>query len=89
MIKAGNCDFCGRIVLKPCKRKLDKGCILEVYMDGFVDELSQKKFTSYIDPILDKAYRLGKQHAIIGDDLTAVDYYTDELILEMILDKKK
>lgn len=86
MIKAGSCEFCGNIYTDPCVKEINKDCIMHVYYEGFDDELSNKKFSSYVDPILSSAYKLGKAHALIGDDIRSVDYLTEEEILKRIHD---
>jgi len=60
------------------------GILLEAYMRGFDDELGgfQPNETSY--PLLLRAYNLGRQDAIVGDDVRSVDYQSDEQILSRI-----
>lgn len=63
--------------------------LLEIYMQGFNDELDgileKSKFS---DPLLLRAYNLGSDHAIMGDDVRSVDYLTNEEILNMIRNQK-
>lgn len=58
--------------------------LLETYMQGFNDELDGRVKISNPNQLLMKAYSLGREHAIIGDDIRSVDYLTNEEILEII-----
>lgn len=58
--------------------------ILDYYVWGFSDELEGIESAKFNDPIANKAYRLGRDHAIIGDDVRSVDYLTNEEILAKI-----
>lgn len=56
---------------------------MAVYLQGFSDELDNANELHLIK----RAYNIGKQHAIIGDDIESVDYLTDEEILVEIKNK--
>jgi len=61
--------------------------LLEVYMNGFTDELDGKEdIKFYLDdhPLKSPAYKLGKLHAAVGDDCRSVDYLSKEEIIKMI-----
>lgn len=58
--------------------------LLDYYMWGFTDELEGEQPTFFKDDLADKAYRLGRDHAIIGDDVRSVDYLSNEEILTQI-----
>lgn len=58
--------------------------ILHTYMQGFKDEIWGLDDKEFSDPILIKAYQLGRDHAIIGDDVRSVDYLSNEEILNQI-----
>jgi hypothetical protein len=58
--------------------------LLEIYLKGFNDELYEKYFNIYSDTLKSRAYELGKDHAIIGDMVRAVDYLSDEQVLKLI-----
>ena len=58
--------------------------LLEVYMWGFNDELDGRKKMWNPNTLLLKAYNLGREHAIIGDDCRSVDYLSNEQILTLI-----
>lgn len=58
--------------------------LLDVYMWGFNDELEGKQKMWNPNPLLLKAYNLGRDHAIIGDDVRSVDYLSNEEILKLI-----
>lgn len=57
------------------------------YMLGFTDELDGKediKFYLSDHPLKSPAYKLGRLHAVIGDDCRSVDYLSREEIIKMI-----
>lgn len=59
--------------------------LLETYMWGFNDELDGKKTKMInLNPLLLRAYKLGRTDAIVGDDVRSVDYQTNEEILSKI-----
>lgn len=61
--------------------------LLEVYMWGFNDELDGRVRMWNPNPLLLRAYNLGRDDAIIGDDVRSVDYQTNEEILNKIRNK--
>jgi hypothetical protein len=63
--------------------KQDK-ILLETYMWGFNDELDGKMKMWTPNPLLLRAYNLGRQDAIVGDDVRSMDYQTNEEILNKI-----
>lgn len=64
-------------------KKQDK-ILLEVYMRGFTNELNGVSKNYKYNHLLLKAYNLGRQDAIVGDDVKSVDYLTNEEILKRI-----
>jgi hypothetical protein len=58
--------------------------LLETYMWGFNDELKgcEKMFNP--NPLLQRAYDLGRMDAIVGDDVSSLDQQTDKMILNRI-----
>jgi len=58
--------------------------LLNMYMWGFNDELDERTRCKSNNEQLEKAYHLGKAHAIIGDDVTSMDGLTDGDILKLI-----
>lgn len=58
--------------------------LLETYMRGFGDELDGNVDAPILNPLFLRAYDLGRQHAIIGDDVRSIDYLTNEEIINMI-----
>lgn len=58
--------------------------LLSTYMKGFRDELKGNTSMEFISEQQSKAYRLGRAHAVIGDDVRSIDYLTNEEILNMI-----
>ena len=59
--------------------------LLDIYLLGFNDELeSNYNNTHKKDSLEYKAYLIGSNHAIIGDDVSSIDLLTDEEILKII-----
>ena len=58
--------------------------LLKTYMNGFNDELESKFINIYSDFLFRNAYELGKQDAIIGDDISSFDNQSNEEILKRI-----
>lgn len=58
--------------------------LLKIYMWGFRDELDGKVMMTITNPLLLRAYNLGKADAIIGDDLSSSDSQTKKEILNRI-----
>ena len=58
--------------------------ILDYYMKGFNDELRGTSVTVPSSYMLERAYRMGAEHAIIGDDDQSLDLFDSEEILKMI-----
>jgi hypothetical protein len=67
--------------------EVDDKILLETYMWGFNDELDGRVKMWNINPLLLRAYELGRQDAIIGDDVRSVDYQSNEEILNRIRNK--
>jgi hypothetical protein len=59
----------------------DDNTLILWYMHGFRDELWDKKTLTPDSSLIKKAYRLGKDDAIIGDDVMSSDYISNEEIL--------
>lgn len=68
--------------------KVTDKTLLEWYMKGFYDELTGSSSVVPEDIRL-TAYLLGAQNAELGDMVRAVDYMSDEQILELIKQKHK
>lgn len=58
--------------------------LLETYMWGFNDELDGRKRMWNPNPQLLRAYNLGREDAIIGDDVSSSDLQTNDDILKRI-----
>ena len=58
--------------------------LLKWYIKGFHDELWSGVTPESDIELENKAYKLGRIHAIVGDDCRSVDYLTDEEILDLI-----
>lgn len=62
--------------------------LLETYMWGFNDALDDRvREINDSDPLLSNAYNLGRIDGIAGDDVTSLDYQTNEEILNRIKSK--
>lgn len=63
--------------------------ILKIYMQGFKDELDGKFDDRKVNANIDgRAYVLGSNHAVLGDDCRSVDYLSDEQILKILRKNK-
>ena len=62
--------------------------LLNVYMKGFNDELEGKPEMSNFNPLVDRAYNLGRDDAIIGDEASSSDSESSEDIINRIRSKK-
>jgi len=58
--------------------------LLETYMWGFNDELDGRTEMWNPNPLLLRAYKLGRQDGIVGDDVRSTDYQSNEEILNRI-----
>ena len=58
--------------------------LLGCYMHGFMDELDNKPDYDFGLPIKNRAYNIGRSHALIGDDVRSVDYLSNDEILNQI-----
>ena len=61
--------------------------LLLLYLKGFRDELRGKYNNNYwaLDDDLEiRAYNLGCDHALLGDDLSSIDNLGDEEVVKMI-----
>ena len=58
--------------------------LLTYYMYGFKDELNGTTTVESDYELENVAYKLGAQHAIMGDDLRDFDYLTYDEILKLI-----
>ena len=51
---------------------------------GFSDELDDVLSIKFNSELENRAYNLGRVHAIVGDDVKSVDYLSDEEIIKLI-----
>lgn len=58
--------------------------LLGCYMHGFMDELDNNQDYDFGSPIKNKAYNMGRGHALLGEDCRSVDYLSKEEIINMI-----
>ena len=58
--------------------------LLETYMWGFNDELDGIERMWNPNPLIMRAYNLGREDAIVGDDVSSSDSQTNEEILNRI-----
>lgn len=61
--------------------------LLKWYRKGFYDELDGTSSNPSAIELENYAYRLGVINAIVGDDVSSVDYLSDVAILALIKDK--
>lgn len=59
--------------------------LLKLYMIGWEDEFKSKRRQLIKEPLYQKAYDLGREHAITGDDLSHIDIMSNEEIIQLIL----
>jgi len=62
--------------------------LLETYMWGFNDELRGRERVWNPNPLLLRAYNLGRDDAVIGDEVTSTDQQTNQEIVDRIRGKK-
>ena len=60
--------------------------LLYYYFRGWKDELYGSSSVVPEDVLITKAYNMGANHAILGDEVKNVDYLSDEEILKMIIE---
>jgi hypothetical protein len=53
-------------------------------MLGFEDELDNNHEQKFDNPLMNKAYNIGRAHAFIGDDVRSVDYLSNQEIINRI-----
>lgn len=58
--------------------------LLEIYMQGFNDELMGELSIVPNNELSKKAYNMGRIDALVGDDVPSVDLRTNNEILEKI-----
>ena len=58
--------------------------LLGCYMHGFMDELDNNLDYEFDLPIKNRAYNMGRSHALIGDDVRSVDYLSNDEIIKQI-----
>lgn len=62
--------------------------LLEIYRLGWNDSLNSTKKKSYPTKLLQRAYDLGVIDAIVGDDVSSIDFQTEAEILKSIKNQK-
>lgn len=63
---------------------MDNKELLDIYLKGFNDELDSNIYYVKENELISKIYNLGRDHALIGDDIRSVDYLNNEQISNMI-----
>jgi|LakMenE18May11ns_1017448.scaffolds.fasta_scaffold9878815_2 hypothetical protein len=58
--------------------------LIEIYLQGFNDELNNVKKTKHDVKLKQTAYDLGRLDAIVGDDVSSSDRQTNKQILDRI-----
>lgn len=61
--------------------------LLYYYFRGWKDELYGSSFIVPEDVLITKAYNMGANHTLLGDEVRSVDYLSDEVILKQIMGK--
>lgn len=61
--------------------------LLYYYFRGWKDELYGSSSVVPEDVLITKAYNIGANHAILGDEIRIVDYLSDKEILKKIMGK--
>lgn len=81
-----NEPFKGKLIIWKEFKKLDlsEETLLNLYLKGFNDCLDNKINFNNLHGLQLKAYKLGKDNAILGDDLSHIDNLTNEEILDKI-----
>jgi hypothetical protein len=59
--------------------------LLKCYVKGFRNELHGERHEEHEEALAKKAYQLGCDHAIMGDNDPNIDYLSNDEILKMIL----
>ena len=58
--------------------------LMEIYLQGFNDELNNVKKTKHVVKLKQTAYDLGRLDAIVSDDVSSSDRQTNKQILDRI-----
>lgn len=58
--------------------------LMEMYLQGFNDELNNVKKTKHDVKLKQTAYNLGRLDAMVGDDVSSSDRQTNKQILDRI-----
>ena len=61
--------------------------LLYYYFRGWKDELYGSSSVVPEDVLITKAYHMGANHSVLGDEVRSVDYLSDEEILKQIMGK--
>lgn len=77
-------EWCGLKDAEIQEINLEDKQLLETYMWGFNDELDGRERMWNPNPLLLRAYEIGRGDAIIGDDIPSNDLQTNEEILNKI-----
>lgn len=65
--------------------KVTDKTLMEIYLLGFEQELQGVFKNEYEkDSLESRAYEIGSLHAIVGDDVSSIDYLSNEEILKKI-----
>lgn len=65
-------------------KEITDDLLLQTYMWGFNDELDGRTRLVNTEPILLKAYSIGRDDAIIGDEISSSDLQTNQQIISRI-----
>lgn len=74
-----------KVLVENLKQTYKEEYLLKIYSSGFNDELDGTYNNTYNKDSLEyKAYLVGSNHAIIGDDVSSIDLLTNEELLKII-----
>lgn len=74
----------GRNTIPYSELKTEDERLIRIYMMGFDDELWGEPKTHFDETLYNSAYLLGRNHAIIGDEVSSIDNLTEKEILVLI-----
>ena len=63
---------------------LQEKLLMKWYRHGFTDELHGTNRELPTPSLIRKAYRIGREHAYIGDEVSSIDNLTEEQIIQQI-----
>lgn len=66
--------------------KINDEILIEFYLKGFDDEINGDiELENFDDELLNRAYNLGRINAIMGDNISNIENYREEIIKDIKL----